>query len=187
MSCSNNDYLFIITIIIIFFVCWIIFKSNNRNETFAADLYPKEFSCNKCERKDRKSCGECINCGFCFTGDGYGKCVHGNEDGPFFGHHCWDYEYRTPIVTDDLYYLHHPRGRFWDDITKQYVLRNWDDYWHGDWVDNLRKIEDEKENKREKEKELEREADSDNERFRLNQIQQEIDDVMLNNSKRFTP
>ena len=66
------------------------------------DGYYKKY-CPSCGTKDKHSCGTCVNCGFCITVDGYGECVPGNNQGPFFRSDCAVWEYGNPYYYGQVY------------------------------------------------------------------------------------
>lgn len=53
--------------------------------------YPRY--CTHCGGKGRFSCNNCENCGYCITPDGYGECVSGDANGPYFREDCIAYEH----------------------------------------------------------------------------------------------
>lgn len=130
-ECLESDAKYVMTVVIsiilVIFVYWIIeldydnkVCSKVRNETtnsttksknntvnienFYVSTQPKDSYCSECGTKGRRRCGECVNCGFCYTPNGYGECIPGDENGPYFREDCLNYEYTTPIIINDQYY-----------------------------------------------------------------------------------
>lgn len=58
--------------------------------------------CPNCGQRTKLQCTECSSCGWCLTPNGYGECVPGNKNGPYFRQDCLDWQYiprniyRTP-------------------------------------------------------------------------------------------
>lgn len=129
MDCIKIDSHYIVTVVVtiglVVFVYWIIDLDtegkmcDDTKEKYVVTTYPKERYCANCGELNRKRCSECVDCGYCYTPNGTGECVPGDENGPYFRADCVDYEYRTPIVLGGLYY---PRGPYWDGF---------DGYWDG--------------------------------------------------------
>jgi hypothetical protein len=134
MECMEIDTIYIVLIIgiIIIFVYCIIeidytdkmkyMMDNQSNENFIVHTYPKGRSCDQCRSMNRKRCGECINCGYCYNSDGYGECVPGDHTGPRTRKDCVDYEYASPITldpttVDDTYNWYYPS---WGDGYSQF-------------------------------------------------------------------
>ena len=62
--------------------------------------------CRYCGYNNYNSCNNCVNCGFCITSKGYGECVNGDQNGPFFRKDCLYWNYRQPaykIIRNDDY------------------------------------------------------------------------------------
>lgn len=130
-DCLNVDSRYIVTVIataaLVLFIYWIInmdtegkiCDQKDRQENLVVTTYPKEAYCANCGELDRARCGECADCGYCYTPNGTGECVPGDENGPYFRADCVEYEYRTPAILSGLYY---PRGPYWD---------GYDGYWDG--------------------------------------------------------
>lgn len=57
--------------------------------------------CGSCTGRTRRSCGKCLNCGWCMNSKGVGTCVAGDSHGPFFRDDCMYWEYGNP-------YYHYP-------------------------------------------------------------------------------
>lgn len=64
-------------------------------EGFTDYGYYKRY-CSSCGYKSRRSCGKCINCGYCISSSGYGECVAGDSSGPYFRQDCVYWEYGDP-------------------------------------------------------------------------------------------
>lgn len=80
-------FVFIITIMLLF----IYFFHIDEYENFW--FSNKTRYCRECSYKNRLSCSNCVNCGYCITPNGYGECVSGDENGPYFRSDCISYSY----------------------------------------------------------------------------------------------
>jgi len=145
MSSNINDCLeldsryvvtVIITILIVIFVFWIINMDHDDkmhdSEAFSSNYsyYPNTRFCTNCDNRSYSTCANCTNCGYCYTSNGYGECVPGDENGPYFRTDCLNYEYNTPVAINDIYY---PRWWwYWDNNNNRYVRKNWDGNWYRD-------------------------------------------------------
>ncbi len=49
--------------------------------------------CPSCSWRSKSSCSNCTNCGYCITPSGFGECVPGDSNGPYFKDNCmyWNY------------------------------------------------------------------------------------------------
>jgi hypothetical protein len=106
-------------------------KNIQENYVVHTGVYPYKRYCNNCGELGRTRCGECLDCGFCYTPDGNGECVPGDENGPYFREDCVDYEYMTPAYIGGIYYprwYHYPylgwRYGYYDDDYIYYHNRN---------------------------------------------------------------
>ena len=86
----------VIILVVIFGIIIICFNCDSK-EHYTQYRYPKY--CKSCGEKSRGECNNCINCGYCLTPNGYGQCVTGDEQGPYFREDCKDYEYNNPIFS----------------------------------------------------------------------------------------
>jgi hypothetical protein len=148
MSAKPNDCLeldkkfiigIIVFILIVIFIYWMIDMDYNdkmrrrdeyQGERFGGLVgpYSKGIVCDNCGDLDRGACGECSNCGYCYTADGYAECVPGDVNGPFDRQDCIDYEYTTPVTIDDYYYLYPPERfpdlYYYDNELRRYIIRD---------------------------------------------------------------
>lgn len=69
----------------------------SKKENFTLVDYSLNY-CRSCGWKNRLSCRNCTNCGFCITANGVGSCVSGDENGPYFRQDCAVYEYSKPSL-----------------------------------------------------------------------------------------
>lgn len=60
-------------------------------EGFYGGYYRKY--CPSCGWRSRRSCANCINCGYCVTPSGYGECIPGDHNGPYFRDDCLHWSY----------------------------------------------------------------------------------------------
>jgi hypothetical protein len=90
-------------------------------------LYNPSRSCANCGDLGKAQCRDCANCGYCYSGNGIGQCVPGNEDGPLFRSDCAIYNYNEPDVQGpDPYW----RNGYWWYNGKQYDHRDGYKYYH---------------------------------------------------------
>ena len=69
-------------LICVIIICTIITLVNQKQvEGYRPFYYHKKY-CPDCGYKNRRRCRKCINCGFCWTYDGRGECVPGDEPDP---------------------------------------------------------------------------------------------------------
>ena len=47
--------------------------------------------CNGCSYRNKYDCKTCTNCGYCIDQYGNGKCVSGDNYGPYFNSDCFDW------------------------------------------------------------------------------------------------
>ena len=92
MNIISGIILFIV-VYIIYYTCYESFDNTIQTKY----IYPRY--CKSCGEKSRIRCNKCINCGYCFTPNGYGQCVTGDEKGPYFREDCVKYEYNNPIFS----------------------------------------------------------------------------------------
>ena len=87
-------YIFCAFIITIVLVCYLLVYSQNLyQEGFDGDYGPQY--CGDCNRRGAKgmnACMACNNCGWCVDPNGYGSCVLGDQNGPYFAD-CAQYFY----------------------------------------------------------------------------------------------
>ena len=57
--------------------------------------------CNECSYKDKIDCMICKNCGYCIDEYGNGKCVSGDNTGPYFGM-CNSWNNNDNMLIDDI-------------------------------------------------------------------------------------
>jgi len=142
VECLNTDPQYIVTIIaviaLIIFVYFVIDMDNcdkmcgitctdpgSDTENFVVYANTKHKYCAECGTLGRKRCGECVDCGYCYTPNGTGECVPGDEDGPYFRADCVDYEYTTPSYINGIYYPGgYPRGYLGDGVYRNYRYYN---------------------------------------------------------------
>jgi hypothetical protein len=81
---QTMDYCFwSFALTLIFLIIWVPFAySPPQIEGFISG------PCPNCGHRDPMRCSECVDCGWCVTPNGYGECVPGNEDGPYFRRDC---------------------------------------------------------------------------------------------------
>ena len=73
-----------------------LFGKNKIKEGFYSNYgYYKRY-CPNCSWKSRKSCSKCTNCGYCINASGYGECIPGDNNGPYFRRDCAFWEYGDP-------------------------------------------------------------------------------------------
>ncbi|MBA43174.1 MAG: hypothetical protein CMF62_04085 [Magnetococcales bacterium] len=89
MNFKNNKL--IICVIVLLIVSYVILNNNESIEGFSGVRY-----CGECGYRSRRKCGSCLDCGFCITSEGYGECVSGDENGPYFRSDCAIWEYGLP-------------------------------------------------------------------------------------------
>jgi len=99
----------IIVVIIILYIISTQFTDNggyrNKNiveENFDIIGYPRSW-CRSCGYRSRATCGNCQNCGYCINRQGYGECVPGDNDGPYFRQDCAYYEYNNADPLSVMY------------------------------------------------------------------------------------
>lgn len=104
----------IIVIVLITVVVFLLIPSTKRNkgneEHFQTYYgYYKQY-CPTCGWRSRNSCSKCTNCGYCITASGYGECVPGDNNGPYFRSDCMYWEYGDP-------YYYYPYSNIYPVIT----------------------------------------------------------------------
>mgnify|MGYP007128599256 CR=1 FL=1 len=93
----------IVWIIIIIIVLYLISTQYNKiDENFDIIGYPRSF-CRSCGYKSRATCGNCQNCGYCVNRQGFGECVPGDNNGPYFRQDCVYYEYNNANPLSVMY------------------------------------------------------------------------------------
>lgn len=91
-------YIQIIIIIILLYVCSMMyFRYCEHFKTFPTNIS----DCTECEFKNRQTCRECNNCGFCTSSNGDTKCISGDRSGPDSGNECIFWEYGFPMNNPD--------------------------------------------------------------------------------------
>jgi hypothetical protein len=98
--------------------CARLFNDNNKEGFFTGVNY-KNY-CSSCGWKNRSTCGNCINCGYCVTPSGKGECVAGDSRGPYFREDCMFYKYGRPYYGYPLDHIY-PADR----IKYVYPKRRW--------------------------------------------------------------
>ena len=100
MSFFNNiDYGYVKTVLIVLVIIvamrWFLtYNDTELEEDFITYIYPKY--CNNCGELGKYACNNCKNCGYCYTPNGYGECVPGDANGPYFREDCLLYNYNNP-------------------------------------------------------------------------------------------
>lgn len=104
-----NSYVLILVIIFIFifiFIFSIVATYKTRViEHFIAG------PCPNCGKMNKMQCFGCGDCGWCVTPNGYGECIPGDQNGPYFRQDCvsWQHEPPIPPYPSRL----RPRRRLW--------------------------------------------------------------------------
>ena len=120
MDTDNHDYFKTILIgsFVAIIIYWLIIYDDSSPQTDTdAEADPdtqEEFItynppkyCDNCGDLGRYDCNDCVNCGYCYTPDGYGECVPGDINGPFFRKDCTAYEYNAnDYWIDDYPYIY---------------------------------------------------------------------------------
>lgn len=52
-------------------------------------------SCRNCGKLGERRCGDCPSCGWCVSDNGYGECVPGDANGPYFRQDCVDWQHMS--------------------------------------------------------------------------------------------
>ena|SRR5437868_1371759 len=96
--------IFLILLFILLF-CVIIFSFPTKcmmKEGFQEGFYIRNY-CPSCAYLGRERCNNCTNCGYCIS-NGFGECVPGNSNGPFYRTDCDFYSYGN----SNLFFPVHP-------------------------------------------------------------------------------
>lgn len=80
--------------------------------------YYKQY-CPSCGWRSRNTCSKCTNCGYCITASGYGECVPGDNNGPYFRSDCLYWEYGDP-------YYNYPYSNIYPVTTVNSVYPRYD-------------------------------------------------------------
>ena len=64
-----------------------------KKEGFFVVGRPYKHYCSNCGYKSKYKCANCVNCGYCITPNGYGECVPGDSNGPYFRNDCVYYSF----------------------------------------------------------------------------------------------
>lgn len=75
--------------------------------------------CPNCGKRDKLQCFECKTCGWCLTPNGYGECVPGDLNGPYFRQDCLAWQSGSPIT------YNHPLISYRQPITTTYRQPQW--------------------------------------------------------------
>lgn len=73
-------------------------------EFYGYNFYNQYDKCKNCGDNSRDQCSACNNCGWCLHSDGYGQCVPGDVNGPYFRQDCYNWFHKY----DYLQYPYHP-------------------------------------------------------------------------------
>ena len=108
---KTSILIFILIVIVILLSIPTIFKCSlcNKKEGFliTQELYKRY--CPSCGEKNQSGCAKCMNCGWCVNASGHGKCVPGDNYGPYFVNDClyWNfgksfnpYSILSPSISD---------------------------------------------------------------------------------------
>lgn len=87
--------------------------------------------CPNCGQRDKLQCFQCDGCGWAWNDKGYGECIPGNEQGPYFAKDTVEWQYRPDPITDYKYYLPGWRRWWWwkapdnvrDRLNSRYIFR----------------------------------------------------------------
>lgn len=96
--------LLIIMIICLMLIYWF---RETRIEVEGFSISP----CPNCGQKDKLQCFQCDSCGWGWNDQGYGQCLPGNEQGPYFAKDIVKWEYTPDPIDNYKYYL--PGWRQW--------------------------------------------------------------------------
>lgn len=105
---EKNNVIFVVIVILLISLSFIVFFDFNdhykffkklgfgkQKEGFTWNNYNNGY-CKSCGWKNRQSCSDCVNCGYCITANGAGSCVSGDQNGPYFRKDCAYYQYNNP-------------------------------------------------------------------------------------------
>jgi len=134
---KNTKYIFVILFLLLLTISIYYFINNSLNmglfdwvdkdinmENFYIDNYDKAY-CSSCGYKNRSNCNNCVNCGYCINEDGYGECVPGDANGPYFRKDCAYYEYNNPYYSYGAFPYYYPYNYPKVDPYSVYPLKYW--------------------------------------------------------------
>jgi len=81
------------------------------NSTYTVSEHFTMSPCPNCGKRDKFQCFQCDECVWCWNKKGYGQCVPGNENGPYFSQDCYAWQSQPDPYRDYQYYL--PGWRRW--------------------------------------------------------------------------
>jgi hypothetical protein len=76
-------------------LAWLVLYNNKESFYLFPTKRPYRY-CKDCGYKNRSSCSDCTNCGYCISSSGYGECTPGDQNGPYFRKDCMTWKYREP-------------------------------------------------------------------------------------------
>jgi hypothetical protein len=71
-------------------------KCNQKEGFYTNSGYFKKY-CPTCRGLSRYQSGQCSNCGYCISANGYGRSVPGDSVGPYYDSDCLYYDYGDPF------------------------------------------------------------------------------------------
>ena len=121
---EKKKYIIVLIIILITYIYY------NNNESFWVTQINRPLRyCRYCGYNNYHSCNNCVNCGFCTTSKGYGECVNGDQNGPFFRKDClyWDYRQPSYYLDHNPNYIYYPSNYF--NPRRNWINRYGNKYW----------------------------------------------------------
>ena len=97
-------------LIIPFVIILIVVGFSNKNKNNVTEGFTMS-DCPNCGKRNKMDCFQCSECVWCITPGGYGECVPGNSNGPYFRKDCVKWYSQPDPVEDYQYYL--PGWRQW--------------------------------------------------------------------------
>lgn len=98
----------------------------NKEGFYTFGSYPQQY-CSSCGYLGRGECNNCVNCGYSINASGYGQCIPGDSNGPYFSLDTMIWEYNRP-------YIYPSRGIY--PIVKSKPIYPHNKYWikkYGKW------------------------------------------------------
>lgn len=108
----NNIGISITVFFIGILILWVIYNKNI-TEGFMSP-------CPNCGKRNKMQCFQCSDCGWCVTSGGWGECVPGNENGPYFRSDCAAWQYHPHPIHDSQYYQPGWRRWWWWKMPERY-------------------------------------------------------------------
>jgi hypothetical protein len=112
----------IVIILVMGAVC-AFFLYRHQQEKLVEEGFTMASPCPNCGKRNKMDCFQCSDCGWCWIPSGYGQCVPGGPNGPYFRKDCIGWQYHPHPRFEGEMYLPGWRRWWWWRMPRRYRSR----------------------------------------------------------------